>query len=59
LAAKRSEKNMNDDNSNSKKLDDLEKAAVAVSVSVFVFTVIYWAVQIQSTYDLLSMAYGW
>ncbi len=50
---------MSDNNSEGKKLDDLEKAAVAVSVTVFVFTVVYWAVQIQSTYDLLSMAYGW
>ena len=50
---------MSEENSDNKKLDDLERAAVAVSVSVFVFTVVYWAVQIQSTYDLLSMAYGW
>jgi len=39
--------------------DDLEMAAIATSVTVIVFFVVYWAAQIESTYSLLSMAYGW
>jgi hypothetical protein len=39
--------------------DDLEMAAIATSVTVIVFFVVYWAAQIESTYSLLAMAYGW
>ncbi|MBL4820750.1 MAG: hypothetical protein JKY98_07145 [Gammaproteobacteria bacterium] len=50
---------MSEENGNDKKLDDLEKAAVATSVSIVVFFVVYWAFQIQTTYSLLAMAYEW
>lgn len=42
-----------------KELADLESAAMAIGVTVIVFSIVYWAAQIMTTYDLLSMAYGW
>jgi hypothetical protein len=50
---------MNEESGSAKKLDDLEMAAVATSVTILVFFVVYWAAQIQTTYELLAMAYGW
>lgn len=49
---------MSDDEKNTGKLDDVEMAAVALSATVIVFFVVYWAIQIDSVRDLLSMAYG-
>jgi hypothetical protein len=49
-----------DKNSQDKiKLDDLQLSAVVVSTTIIVFFVIYWAAQIETTYSLLAMAYGW
>ena len=50
---------MNEESSSDKKLDDLEKAAVVSSITIVVFFIVYWAFQIQSTYDLLAFAYDW
>ena len=50
---------MSEESGSNNKLDDLEKAALVTSVTVVVFFVVYWAVQIQSTYDLLAFAYDW
>ena len=50
---------MNDEIEKDSNLADLETAATAVGVTIIVFFVVYWAAQIQSTYELLSMAYGW
>ena len=50
---------MDEENKNENKLDDLERAAIVTSVTVIVFFVVYWAVQIQSTYSLLAFAYEW
>ncbi len=50
---------MSEDNKKGKKFDDLEMASIAACGTVIVFLVVYWATQIQSTYSLLSMAYGW
>ena len=50
---------MNDEIQKDSDLADLETAAAAVGVTVIVFFVVYWGAQIQSTYELLSMAYGW
>lgn len=47
------------DEQGEKKLDDAQLAAITTSVSIIVFFIIYWAAQIQTTYDLLSMAYEW
>jgi len=47
------------DVSDKKKLNDLEVSAVAVSATIVVFFVVYWVLQIKSTFELLSMAYGW
>ncbi len=45
---------------NTKKLPgDLETAAIATSVTIVVFFVVYWAAQIESAYSLLALAYGW
>ncbi|MEZ5491548.1 MAG: hypothetical protein R3F50_14700 [Gammaproteobacteria bacterium] len=41
------------------KRDDLETAALVTSATIIVFFVVYWAVQIGSTYSLLAMAYEW
>ncbi len=41
------------------KRDDLETAALATSATIIVFFIVYWAVQIGSTYSLLAMAYEW
>lgn len=48
---------MND--ANKKKLDDNQIAALILSGAIVVFFVVYWAAQIQTTYELLSAAYGW
>jgi hypothetical protein len=50
---------MSDQNENDKKMDDLERAAIATSATIVVFFVVYWAFQIQTTYSLLAMAYEW
>ena len=39
--------------------DDLEKSALIASGTVIVFFVVYWAIQIESAYSLLALAYGW
>lgn len=49
---------MSDENKNAAKLDDVEMAAVALSATVIVFFVVYWAIQIDSVRDLLNLAYG-
>ena len=49
---------MTEENKDMKKLDDAQIASVAVSVTVIVFFVVYWAIQIQSVRDLLKLAYG-
>ncbi|MEX2130734.1 MAG: hypothetical protein WD772_04555 [Pseudohongiellaceae bacterium] len=51
--------NARNDGKTKKKMDDKQLSAVAISVTVVVFFVIYWAAQIQTTYALLSSAYGW
>jgi hypothetical protein len=50
---------MTEESNNDANLADLESAAITVSVSILVFFVIYWAAQIDTTYELLAMAYGW
>ena len=50
---------MNDEIQKDSDLVDLQTAAAAVGVTIIVFFVVYWAAQIQSTYELLAMAYGW
>ena len=50
---------MNEESGENKKLDDVEKAALAASTTIVIFFVVYWAIQIQSTYSLLAMAYEW
>ncbi|MDP6416075.1 MAG: hypothetical protein QGG54_13775 [Gammaproteobacteria bacterium] len=50
---------MNDETKKDSDLADLQTAATAVGVTIVVFFVVYWAAQIQSTYELLAMAYGW
>jgi len=50
---------MNSESDSDKKLDDLEKAAVVSSVTIVIFFVVYWAFQIQTTYELLAFAYDW
>ena len=50
---------MNDNTDNDSKLKDQQAAALTVSVTVVAFFIVYWAVQIASTYNLLAMAYGW
>jgi len=42
-----------------KGLDTLQKVALGVSAAVFVAFAGYWMFQINSAYELLSMAYGW
>lgn len=41
------------------KLNDLERSAFIVSVTIFVFLIVYWTAQIETTYELLAMAYEW
>ncbi len=50
---------MSEEGGSNKKLDDLEKAALVSSVTIVVFFVVYWAIQIESTYSLLAFAYDW
>ena len=50
---------MNSESDSDKKLDDLEKAAVVSSLTIVIFFVVYWAFQIQTTYELLAFAYDW
>lgn len=40
-------------------LDWLQKIAVAASAAVFVAFAGFWIYQINSAYELLSLAYGW
>lgn len=42
-----------------KSLDGLQKVAVGASVAVFVAFAGFWIFQINSAYELLSLAYGW
>ena len=49
---------MNEEDRNVTKMDDVETAAVAISATIIVFFVIYWAIQIDSVRDLLKLAYG-
>lgn len=49
---------MSDEESKLVKMNDVETAAVAISTTIIVFFVIYWAVQIDSVRDLLKLAYG-
>lgn len=50
---------MADDNKTGRKLDDNQIAALATSATILIFFVVYWAFQIDTTYELLAMAYGW
>jgi len=50
---------MSEESGNNGRLDDLQMAAIATSVTIIVFFVVYWTAQIQTTYELLAMAYGW
>lgn len=38
---------------------DTQSAALAASVTIIIFFVVYWAFQIESVYELLSLAYDW
>lgn len=49
---------MSEDDKNVAKLDDVQMAAVAISATIIVFFVVYWAIQIDSVRDLLKLAYG-
>ncbi|NQV71417.1 MAG: hypothetical protein HQ498_15445 [Pseudohongiella sp.] len=49
---------MSEEDKNAAKMDDVQTAAVAISTTIIVFFVIYWAIQIDSVRDLLNMAYG-
>ena len=49
---------MSEDDKSAAKMDDVQMAAVAVSVTIIVFFVVYWAIQIDSVRELLNMAYG-
>lgn len=49
---------MSEEDRSTAKLDDVEMAAVALSATVIVFFVVYWAIQIDSVRDLLNLAYG-
>ena len=50
---------MSDETNNEKQFDDLEIATIATCGTIIVFFVIYWAIQVESAYSLLAMAYGW
>ena len=50
---------MSEEAKGGKQYDDLEMATIATSATIIVFFVVYWAAQIQTTYSLLAMAYGW
>lgn len=52
------ENRMSEDDKSAAKMDDVQMAAVAVSVTIIVFFVVYWAIQIDSVRELLNMAYG-
>lgn len=49
---------MSEDDKNAAKMDDVQMAAVALSATVIVFFVVYWAIQIDSVRELLNLAYG-
>ena len=40
------------------KLDDMQLVAVISSVVIIVGVVVYWITQVDTTLDLLEMAYG-
>ncbi len=44
---------------NNKSLDLRQKIAVGASAAVFVAFAGFWIYQINSAYELLSLAYGW
>ncbi len=50
---------MSDETQKDSNLADLESAAMAVGATVIVFSLVYWAFQIETTYALLALAYGW
>lgn len=50
---------MSDETEKDSDLADLETAAMAVGATVIVFFLVYWAFQIETTYELLAMAYEW
>lgn len=50
---------MSEESKNGKQFDDLETATIATCGTIIVFFVIYWAIQVESAYSLLALAYGW
>ena len=44
---------------NNRSLDVRQKIAVGASVAVFVAFAGFWIYQINSAYELLTLAYGW
>ena len=50
---------MNDEVQKRRPLDGFEKAAVGISVGVFVVFTGFWSYMIYQTLDLLALAYGW
>ena len=50
---------MSEESNSGKQFDDLEAAAKATCGVIIVFFLVYWAIQIESAYSLLAMAYEW
>lgn len=50
---------MSEESNNEKRFDDLEMATITTCGTIIVFFVVYWAIQIESAYSLLALAYGW
>ena len=50
---------MSEESNTGKQFDDLEMATIATCGTIIVFFVVYWAIQVESAYSLLALAYGW
>lgn len=49
---------MSDQQKNNASNADIKAQAVVVSLTVLVFSAIYWSIQIQGVLEMLELAYG-